>query len=123
MSNDYTMSPSDYTFYMSAAEDEVTVRENRAVFQRVFLRPKVLVDVSKEVLELKTTILGESVDFPLFISPCAECHRAHVEAENGISEGVFKSGNALFKFVRRITHIARRMRRTRRLFMRREFSK
>src|SRR5690242_6579472 len=39
------MEPSAWAFYQSGSDDEVTLRENRAAFERVRLRPRMLVDV------------------------------------------------------------------------------
>ena len=36
-----------FDFFDGGAEDEVTLRENRAAFERVRLLPRVLVDVSR----------------------------------------------------------------------------
>ncbi len=41
------MEPAGWAYYASAADDEVTLRENQAAFGRVWLRPRVMVDVSK----------------------------------------------------------------------------
>jgi len=40
-----------YDFYASGANDEVTLRENRAAFERITLLPRMLVDVSARDLE------------------------------------------------------------------------
>jgi len=58
-----------FDYYASGAWDEVTLRDNRAAFDRFRLRPKMLVDVSKR--ELTTTILGHILQFPLLIAPMA----------------------------------------------------
>ena len=56
-----------FDFFDGGAEDEVTLRENRAAFERVRLLPKVLVDVS--AVDPKIEILGETAGFPLAIAP------------------------------------------------------
>ncbi len=52
------MSPLAWEYMASAAADEITVRWNRAAFDRIRLRPKTLVDVSK--LDTKVTLLARS---------------------------------------------------------------
>ena len=58
-----------YDYYVGGANDEVTVRENRAAYDRLSLRYHVLVDVSKR--STRTTVLGAPVDFPVLIAPTA----------------------------------------------------
>jgi 4-hydroxymandelate oxidase len=56
-------------YYASGAWDEVTLRDNRAAFERFKLRPRVLVDVSDR--NLTTKVLGQPLQMPLFIAPMA----------------------------------------------------
>src|SRR3989304_655762 len=57
------LSESAYGFIAGAAEDEVSLRENRAAFQRLRLRPRGLVDVSK--IDPSTPVLGQRVGVPV----------------------------------------------------------
>jgi isopentenyl diphosphate isomerase/L-lactate dehydrogenase-like FMN-dependent dehydrogenase len=54
-------------FVDGGAEDEVTLRGNRAAFDRLRFRPKTLVDVSKR--SLATTILGKPAAMPVIAGP------------------------------------------------------
>src|SRR5688572_10980534 len=56
-----------FDFFDGGAEDEVTLRGNRAAFERVRLLPKVLVDVAQ--VSLETTIFGKASKMPLAIGP------------------------------------------------------
>ncbi len=56
-----------FDFFDGGAEDEVTLRENRAAFERVRLLPKVLVDVSS--VDLKVDLFGKPSAMPLAIAP------------------------------------------------------
>ncbi len=56
-----------FDFLDGGAEDETTLRENRAAFARVRLAPKVLVDVSQ--VDTRTAILGASANLPIAIAP------------------------------------------------------
>jgi len=56
-----------FDFFDGGAEDEVTLRENRAAFERVRLLPRVLVNV-KDV-SLETDVFGEKSKLPLAIAP------------------------------------------------------
>jgi L-lactate dehydrogenase (cytochrome) len=56
-----------FDFADGGAEDEQTLRANRADFAKLTLRPKILVDVSKR--DQSTTILGTPVSSPLILAP------------------------------------------------------
>src|SRR5688572_17851424 len=56
-----------FDFFDGGAEDEVTLRENRAAFERVRLLPKVLVDVAE--VDTGTQIFGSPSKLPLAIGP------------------------------------------------------
>ena len=66
-------------YYNSGAGDEVTLRDNRAAFERVKLRPRMLVDVSDR--NLTTKVLGQPLRLPLLIAPMAFQCLAHPEGE------------------------------------------
>jgi 4-hydroxymandelate oxidase len=66
-------------YYSSGAWDEITLRDNRAAFERIKLRPRMLVDVSH--INPKTTILGQPLEFPLLIAPMAFQCLAHPDGE------------------------------------------
>jgi (S)-mandelate dehydrogenase len=56
-----------FDFFDGGAEDEVTLRGNRAAFERVRLLPKVLVDVAE--IDTKVMLLGKQMNLPLAIGP------------------------------------------------------
>jgi (S)-mandelate dehydrogenase len=56
-----------FDFFDGGAEDEVTLRANRAAFERVKLLPKVLVDVAQ--VDTGTQLLGSASSLPLAIGP------------------------------------------------------
>ena len=68
-----------YDYYASGANDEITLRENRAAYERITLLPRMLVDVS--VRDMSTTVLGEPVSMPILIAPTALQGLAHPEGE------------------------------------------
>jgi 4-hydroxymandelate oxidase len=73
------LSEAAYNYYAGGAEDETTLRANRAAFGRFYLRPRVLVDVG----EVDTTIelLGERLSMPILLAPTAFQRLAHPEGE------------------------------------------
>lgn len=68
-----------YDYYASGAQDEVTLRENRAAYDRVSLAYRVLVDVSRR--DLTATVLGQAVSMPILIAPTAFHRLATDEGE------------------------------------------
>jgi (S)-mandelate dehydrogenase len=68
-----------FDFFDGGAEDEVTLRENRAAFERVRLLPKVLVDVSR--IDTSTDILGKPSALPLAIAPTGGISAGRAGAE------------------------------------------
>jgi (S)-mandelate dehydrogenase len=56
-----------FDFYDGGAEDELTLRDNRAAFERVRFLPRTLVDVSN--VETLSEILGKPSALPLAVGP------------------------------------------------------
>ncbi len=79
------LEPGVFDYYVSGADDEVTLRDSRAAYERLRLRYRVLVDVSR--VEAATTVLGRRVAMPVLVAPtafhrlaCDEGERATVRA-------------------------------------------
>ena len=56
-----------FDFFDGGAEDEITLRDNAAAYQRVRLLPSVLNDVS--TIDTSTVILGQRAELPIAIAP------------------------------------------------------
>jgi L-lactate dehydrogenase (cytochrome) len=56
-----------FDFVDGGGEDEWSVRENRAAFERLTFRPRVLVDVSQR--DQTTTVLGQTLSSPVVCAP------------------------------------------------------
>ncbi|MBD2541602.1 alpha-hydroxy acid oxidase [Coleofasciculus sp. FACHB-SPT36] len=80
-------------YYASGAWDEITLRDNRAAFERYKLRPRMLVDVSQR--DLSTTILGQSLQLPILIAPMAFQCLAHPDGEIATAKAAAKMGTAM----------------------------
>jgi isopentenyl diphosphate isomerase/L-lactate dehydrogenase-like FMN-dependent dehydrogenase len=61
--------PAVWDYYAAGAGDEVTLRANRAAFERIRLRPRMLVDVSH--INTRTTVLGAPISMPILVAPSA----------------------------------------------------
>jgi 4-hydroxymandelate oxidase len=87
------MEPAAWDYFRSGAEDEVTLRANRAAFERIRLRPRMLVDVS--ATDTRTTVLGIPVRMPILVGPTAYQGLAHVEGECATARGVGEAGTLM----------------------------
>ena len=75
------------------ADDERTLRENLAAFQRIQLLPRVLKDVTQ--CDLSTTVLGQPLTMPVVLGPVA-CHRLfHPEGEFAVARAAAEAGLVL----------------------------
>lgn len=79
------LEPGAFDYYVSGADDEITLRDNRAAYERLRLAYRVLVDVSR--CDASTTVLGSRVAMPVLVAPtafhrmaCEEGERATVRA-------------------------------------------
>ena len=84
------LEPGTWNYYQDGANDGVTLRANRAAFERVRLRPRVLVDVS--TCDTRTTALGNPLRMPIMIAPTAFHCLAHPEGECATARGAGKAG-------------------------------
>jgi 4-hydroxymandelate oxidase len=87
------MGPVEWDFYAGGSNDEVTLRITRAAFERIRLRPRVLVDVS--ACDLRTTVLGAGVSMPILVAPMAFHGLAHPEGECETARAAGESGTLM----------------------------
>jgi L-lactate dehydrogenase (cytochrome) len=73
------MKTAAWGYYSSAADDEITMRENHTAFQRIWFRPKVLIDVEK--VNFSTTMLGSKCEMPFYVTATALGKLGHPEGE------------------------------------------
>ena len=83
--------PSPIFHYIDGgADDETTLRRNTDSFDKCDLVPSVLTDVSN--VDTSTTVLGQQIDFPLFLSPTAMHQMYHHEGEQATARAAEKFG-------------------------------
>lgn len=84
------LDPGVWGYFAGGAEDEMTLRACRAAWQRWWLRPRMLVDVSQ--VDTSTSVLGERIRMPILVAPSAghglvsedgECATARAAAQAG----------------------------------------
>ncbi|HEY9600594.1 MAG TPA: alpha-hydroxy acid oxidase [Allocoleopsis sp.] len=80
-------------YYASGAWDEITLRDNRAAFDRYKLRPRMLVGVSQR--DLTTELLGQSLSLPILIAPMAFQCLAHPDGEIATAKAAAKLGSVM----------------------------
>ncbi len=79
------MTPEAHAYIAGAAADEITLRWNREAFDRIALRPRVLVDVSK--IDTRVKLLGEELPHPILLAPAASHRIVHREGEPATARG------------------------------------
>lgn len=84
----HVMKKPAWAYYSSAADDELTMRENHSAFHRIWFRPRVLVDV--ENVDISTTMLGTKVDIPFYVTATALGKLGNPEGEVVLTRGAHK---------------------------------
>ena len=83
--------PSPIFHYIDGgADDETTLKRNTESFNKCDLIPNVLTDVSN--VNTSTTVLGQKIDFPLFLSPTAMHQLYHHDGEKASARAAEKFG-------------------------------
>jgi 4-hydroxymandelate oxidase len=82
--------PAAWDYYAGGAGDELTLAGNREAWNRLRLRPHVLVDVSK--VEVGTTAFGARLAHPVIVAPTAAHDLAHDESELATARGAAAAG-------------------------------
>ena len=85
--------PGPWDYYNGGSDDEITLHANRTAFERIRLRPRVLVDVS--TCDTRTTVLGTPVNMPVLVAPMAVHHFAHREGECETARGAGIAGTIM----------------------------
>jgi L-lactate dehydrogenase (cytochrome)/(S)-mandelate dehydrogenase len=79
-----------FEFIDGGAEDELTLRDNRAAFERIKLTPRVLNDVSAP--DTRTALLGKEANAPIVIAPMGSCMLAWPNADIAIARAAAAHG-------------------------------
>ncbi len=82
-----------FDYYASGANDEVTLRENRAAYDRLAIAYRVLVDVA--VRDLSTVVLGQAVAQPILVAPTAFHRLATPEGELATARAAGAAGTVM----------------------------
>ncbi len=79
------MTPGAWAYLEGGAADEITSRENRAAFDRLRLRPRVLRSLAGG--HTRVTLAGRTFEHPILVAPVAYQRLAHMEGERATALG------------------------------------
>jgi L-lactate dehydrogenase (cytochrome) len=79
-----------FNYIDGGADDEFTLKRNTSAFDDCVLVPSVLKDVSN--VDTTTTVLGQKISMPLFLSPAAMHRLYHHDGERATSRAAEKFG-------------------------------
>ncbi|TFK74629.1 cytochrome b2 [Pluteus cervinus] len=79
-----------WAYYSSAADDEITIRENHAAYHRIWFRPRIMRNVT--TVDWSTTILGHRSSMPLYITATALGKLGHPDGELNLTRAAAKHG-------------------------------
>jgi L-lactate dehydrogenase (cytochrome) len=79
-----------FDYVDGAAEDEISSRRNRAAYQRLEFRPRVLRDVS--AVDPATTLLGSPLPLPLVLAPTGFTRVVHPAGELAAARSAARAG-------------------------------
>ena len=82
-----------YDYVRSGGGDEISMRANRAGFERLQLEPSVLVDVSQ--IDTRVNLFGSEFESPILLAPVAYHRLYHAEGEIGTARGASAAGAGL----------------------------
>jgi 4-hydroxymandelate oxidase len=87
------MDPLAWDYFAGGSDDEATLRANRLAFERIQLRPRVLVDVT--ACQVATSVLETPVSLPILVAPTAYQALAHPEGECAMARGAALAGTLM----------------------------
>jgi isopentenyl diphosphate isomerase/L-lactate dehydrogenase-like FMN-dependent dehydrogenase len=79
-----------FDFIDGGAEDEITLRENRAAFERLRLLPLMLADVHE--VNLGVTVAGQRLTAPIILAPTGLCGMARPRGEVSVARAASRAG-------------------------------
>jgi 4-hydroxymandelate oxidase len=79
-----------FEYYAGGSADSFTLNDNQAAFDRLRLRPRVLIDVSG--VDSSVEVLGHRESMPVMIAPTAMARLAHPDGEMAIARAAARAG-------------------------------
>jgi 4-hydroxymandelate oxidase len=84
------LAPGAFAFAAGGADDEITLDDNIAAWQRLRLRPRMLRDVTR--IDTSTSVLGARIAAPLMVAPTGRHRLFHPEGERATARGAAEAG-------------------------------
>jgi isopentenyl diphosphate isomerase/L-lactate dehydrogenase-like FMN-dependent dehydrogenase len=84
------LDPGAHSYFTGGAGDEWTLRRNEEAFERLVLRPRVLVDVGGVTAEVD--LAGKRLSMPVLVAPTAMLRIAHPDGEPAVARGAPAAG-------------------------------
>eukprot|EP01084_Bolivina_argentea_P065050 118583_1 len=84
----HILSKRQYDYIITGADNEIAVKENERIYQRIMLRPKVFRNTTI-IKNTNTHILGYPVSCPIYITSTGRSRNAHSEGETAINKACF----------------------------------
>ena len=83
------LDPSAWDYLEGGGEDEVSLHDNRAAFNRIVIRPKALVDVHQ--IDLGIQLFGKKLEFPILLDPAGGKNCFFMDGENVVARAAGKT--------------------------------
>jgi 4-hydroxymandelate oxidase len=98
------LDPVHYDFFAGGAGDEVALADNEDAFRRLALLPRILRDTTGG--STAVTLLGDTCDMPIFVSPTAFHRLAHSDGERATARATAAAGTILVTGMAATTPVA-----------------
>ncbi len=79
-----------YDYFAGGAGEEQTIAENAAAWRKLWIRPRVMVDVS--TVDTSITLLGRRIELPVLLAPMAAQRLLHRDGEPGAARAAGAAG-------------------------------
>ena len=86
-----TIPPAHFGYLATGVDDDKTLRANRAGFDKLYLRPRRMVDVSK--IDTSVTLFGERWATPIILAPAGHQKAYHPEGEVAVARAANAGGH------------------------------
>jgi len=93
-----------FDYFAGGAGDEQTLADNEAAWRRLWIRPRVMVDV--RVVDTSCTLLGERLELPILLAPMAAQRLLHDDGEIGAARAAAAAGTVYALSSRATTDLA-----------------
>jgi len=86
-------SQAHWTYISQGVDDELTLRANRTGYEKLHLRARRLVDVSR--IDFSTELFGEPLHSPILLAPVGGTGMAHKDGEKEVARGAAQTGHKM----------------------------